>query len=116
MSLFTVYSLLETDDQKVKTIHDMVEQRVLVLLPSYGINVDVVPKELDYIIDELTIQRYNRIGSEGMKVESSEGYSTTYVEDELANYSRDLTAYAIKHGTDQDNDAPSSKNGGWRFF
>lgn len=116
MSLLTVMDLLEDNSPKVATIHKMVQRRVLVLLPSYGINSTTVPDELDYIVDELAISRYNRIGSEGMTKESDNGYSVDYVADELANYAQDLTAYATKHSTAQPNGASSTKNKGWRSF
>ncbi len=37
-----------------------------------------VPEELDYIIEEIAVRRYNRIGTEGMKSESVEGHSVTF--------------------------------------
>lgn len=116
MSLLNVIDMLEDNSSKVSTIYAMVERRVLVLLPSYGIDVDKVPKELEYIVDELAIQRYNLIGSEGMSKESSDGYSVDYRTDELGGYARDLEAYARKHGTANSDDSPSTPKGRWRFF
>lgn len=37
-----------------------------------------VPQELNFIIVEITIRRFNRIGSEGMKSESVEGHSISF--------------------------------------
>lgn len=41
----------------------------------------VVPVELSYIVSELVVIRYNRIGSEGLSTESVDGYSATYSDD-----------------------------------
>ncbi|MDM8100939.1 phage head-tail connector protein [Oceanobacillus oncorhynchi] len=40
--------------------------------------IETVPSELDYIIEEITIRRFNRIGSEGMKSESVEGHKIDF--------------------------------------
>jgi len=37
-----------------------------------------VPEHLEYIIEEITIRRYNRLGTEGMQSESVEGHSITF--------------------------------------
>ena len=43
---------------------------------------DTLPAGLEWIVKELTIVRYNRIGSEGNVSESEEGKSITYKEDD----------------------------------
>ena len=47
-----------------------------------------VPDELNYIIEEIVIRRYNRIGTEGMKSESVEGHRVDFYELE-----KDFTPY-----------------------
>lgn len=37
-----------------------------------------VPEELEFIIVEIVIRRYNRIGTEGYKTESVEGHSISF--------------------------------------
>jgi len=37
-----------------------------------------IPEELEYIIEEVTLRRFNRIGSEGMKSESVEGHKIDF--------------------------------------
>jgi len=37
-----------------------------------------VPEHLDFIVEEITIRRFNRIGTEGMQSESVEGHSVSY--------------------------------------
>lgn len=52
----------------------------------------VVPDELSYIVSELVVIRYNRIGSEGLTNESVEGYSATY-SDDMTNYILAINSY-----------------------
>lgn len=52
-----------------------------------------LPVELEYIVVELTIIRYNRLGSEGMSAESVEGYSATYSQDDFTPYSFIIEQY-----------------------
>ena len=40
-----------------------------------------LPKELEFVLVELSIQRYNRIGSEGISSESIDGKSISYEAD-----------------------------------
>lgn len=56
-----------------------------------------IPEELEYIVVELAIARFNRIGSEGMRTETVEGHSATYTRS-LADYEQDLLAWADTFG------------------
>lgn len=37
-----------------------------------------IPEDLNFIVEEITIRRFNRLGTEGMKSESVEGHSITF--------------------------------------
>lgn len=88
MSLDYVKSLTG-DNPQVEVIYDSIAKRLL-----HRIKNAKIPIELEYIVDEATIRRFNRIGSEGMKSESVEGHSVTYIdEDELAPYESAIVAY-----------------------
>lgn len=52
-----------------------------------------VPTELDYIIEEVTVKRYNRIGAEGMSQESVDGRSSTYQLNDFDEYLSVLSNY-----------------------
>ena len=67
---------LTADNEIVETIYENIEQRLLDRLSVAKI--EFIPAQLEYIVDEATILRFNRIGSEGMKSESVEGHSVTY--------------------------------------
>ena len=88
MSLEYVKSLTG-DNPQVEVIYSKIAERLL-----HRIKATEVPLGLEYIVEEATIRRFNRIGSEGMKSESVEGHSVTYVDsDELAPYESVIVAY-----------------------
>lgn len=112
MSLLNVYDLTGVTDKQLTTIHDIVEKRILVRLLAHGIDVSAVPKELEYVLDELIIRRFNRIGSEGFeseKTDSFSGGSVKYEKSDIAEFEQDFKAYAIKYGTKQGN-KPNDKS------
>ena len=58
-----------------------------------------VPTQFEWIILELAVQRFNRIGSEGMSSESVDGNQSSYIDDELAPFYKFLDEYkASKNG------------------
>lgn len=117
MSITDVYTLLDVNDHRVELIYRQESKRVLMLLSTYGVKVEAVPEELDYILTDLTIIRYNRIGSEGMESESDNGYSIKYNSaDELERYRGDIESYAKRHSTDSSDDTGKVKHKGWRFY
>lgn len=65
-------------------IEDDTEDTLLTVLLSDSINYmklylgSDVPKELEYIVEEVAIKRYRRIGSEGITSEKVDVLSTTY--------------------------------------
>jgi hypothetical protein len=54
-----------------------------------------VPDEIEYIIEEVVVRRYNRIGSEGMKSDSAEGHTVTFydLKDEFIPYQYIIDGY-----------------------
>ena len=88
MSLEYVKSLAG-DNPQVEAIYSKIAERLL-----HRIKNTEIPLGLEYIVEEATIRRFNRIGSEGMKSESVEGHSVTYLDgDELAPYESAIVAY-----------------------
>ena len=61
------------------------------------INEVELPLELEFVLVELTVQRYNRIGSEGIASESVDGKSVSY-EDIFENYKPYLDDYISRNG------------------
>src|SRR5690625_4070357 len=80
---------LTGDNPQVETIYNAIAERLLVRLDETEI-----PQSLEYVVDEATILRFNRVGSEGMKSESVEGHSVTYdMSDVLDPYESAINDY-----------------------
>ena len=80
---------LTGDNPQVETIYNAIAERLLIRLDETEI-----PLSLEYVVDEATIRRFNRIGSEGMKSESVEGHSVTYdMSDVLDPYESAINDY-----------------------
>lgn len=55
------------------------------------------PEELDYIITEVSVIRYNRIGSEGTTSHNVSGESMSFSDDDFVGYRDDINAYISAH-------------------
>ncbi|MGN1014283.1 MAG: phage head-tail connector protein [Butyricicoccus sp.] len=66
-----------------------VESRLKALLGG----VDEIPEQLSYIVTEVAVIRYNRIGSEGMSSHSVEGESISYTDNDFAGFLPDIEAW-----------------------
>lgn len=51
------------------------------------------PEEMDYIIQEVSIIRYNRIGSEGVTSHTVEGESQQYSSKDFAEYADEIQSW-----------------------
>lgn len=87
-----------------------VSSHLMGLLRKVNKSIKALPEELEYIIEEIVIRRYNRIGSEGMKSESVEGHNITFydLKDEFVPYWDIIDDYK--------EDDTSSKRGKVLFF
>lgn len=88
-------------DELLTEIIQVAEEKILLYL---GLN--EVPITLGWIVIELAIARFNRIGSEGMSSESVDGGTSSYIEDELGQYKHYLNEYMRQN----------TKNKGWKLF
>jgi hypothetical protein len=51
------------------------------------------PEELEHIIVELSVARFNKIGSEGLSSHSVEGESLSFTENDLAPFSDEIQVF-----------------------
>lgn len=51
------------------------------------------PEELNHVITDVSIMRFNRIGSEGLTGHTVEGESLQFRDDDFAPYSEDVEAF-----------------------
>lgn len=77
-----------TIDTKLNIIIDSVKRRLKVLLG--GIE---VPEELEYIVTDVSIVRFNRIGSEGLSSHSVDGESLSFSLNDFEPYMEDIQSY-----------------------
>ena len=79
----------DTDiDDKLRLIIANVTARLKLLLG--GIE---PPEDMNHIILEVSIIRFNRIGSEGMSSHSVEGESTSYADDDFNGFADEIQAF-----------------------
>lgn len=76
-------------NKKLNLIISLTDSRLKNLLGG----VDATPAELEYIVVEVSIIRFNRIGSEGIDNHSVEGESQTFTDDDFKAYSKDIQAF-----------------------
>lgn len=93
MSLENTKTLLGVDNERVRIVYEQIENRLLSRLKRDFPETAEVPPELEHIVTECAIARYNRIGSEGMTSESMDGHSASYVDKDLSDYEADIRVY-----------------------
>lgn len=82
---------LETDDSKddlLNVIIKSVTARLTLLLG--GIE---PPEEMEHIIVDVAIARFNKIGSEGLSSHSVEGESMSFTNDDFEGFSAEIQAF-----------------------
>ena len=72
-------------DDKLNVIIELTQKRLGNLL-----SVKEVPEELEYIVVEVSVIRFNRIGSEGVSSHSVEGESMSFNDDDFDSYDKDI--------------------------
>ena len=75
-------------DEKLKLIISAATERLKILLG--GID---PPESMDYIIREVAIIRFNRIGSEGITSHTVEGESQHFAESDFAGFADEIAAF-----------------------
>lgn len=81
----------EGKDALLTDILTSTEEQLRVML-----SLEEVPEELQFVLLEVAIRRFNRIGSEGMKSETVDGHRVDYSMDDFSDYARVLVSYLPK--------------------
>lgn len=76
-------------DAKLKVIISIVQSRLMLLLGG----VEEVPETLEHIVIEVSVVRYNKIGSEGVSSHTVEGESLSFNDDDFSAYAGEIQAY-----------------------
>ena len=82
---------VEGNEELITEIVNNTESKIL----NY-INASEMPKELEFVLIELSVQRFNRIGSEGIASESIDGKSVSY-DDDFTGYKHYLDDYISRN-------------------
>lgn len=86
-ALENVKMLLSIDDDKQDKLLNIIiantEKRLISLLP---LETEEIPERLEYIVEEVSVKRFNRVGAEGMTQESVDGRSNTFQSNDFDEY------------------------------
>lgn len=84
---------LQDDDSKDNILTILCTNAMQTLCVYLGIT--SLPRELNFVAEQLVITRYNRLGSEGIQTEKIDVLSTTYTynQDELSPFKTILEKY-----------------------
>lgn len=88
-NLKLMLGISDTDlDSKLQLILNNAAARLQVLIGGTE-----PPESLDHIILEVSIARFNRIGSEGLSSHSVEGETMTFAEDDFSPFADEIQAF-----------------------
>ena len=80
------------NEELLREIIDITNSKIL----NY-IDKTELPNELEFVLIELSIKRFNRIGSEGFVSETVDGKTMSYEESEFEGYKKYLDDYISKN-------------------
>ena len=80
------------NEELLREIIEITEAKIL----NY-INSSELPKQLEFVLVELSIKRFTRIGSEGFTSETVDGKTMSYEESEFEGYEKYLDDYICKN-------------------
>lgn len=90
------------DAQQDELLQDIIKeskQRILDFINADGeTHLKALPEDIDYILRDVTIKRFNRISNEGATSDSEEGRSTSWESGYLAEYETQLLRYRRRKG------------------
>lgn len=86
----------DLNDDVLNSITDLISSRV-----ALKIGQDKVPTELDYIVVEASISRFNRINDEGKTSSGESEVTSTWQTDDLAPFTDDLNEWVKAHNDDK---------------
>lgn len=99
-----IKTLLEVDD----TYHDkklnIIIKNTIQQLQNKIKPVTNIPSQLEYIVTEVAIKRFNRLGSEGLSSDSEDGHSMTWYnpDDDFKPYRNDIEDFKNENSDNKD--------------
>lgn len=88
-------------EQKMQIVVDLTEQRLLNILPKQkGLKLTKVPEELEYIVTNVAMARYARVGQEGMSGYSQDGLNMVFRKDDFDPYMSEINSFGVYDGSE----------------
>ncbi|MBK5077087.1 phage head-tail connector protein [Lactococcus lactis] len=79
-----------SSDERLEVIEKRTRERLLLII---GSDIKEVPSELEYVVLDVSLKRFNRIGQEGMQSYSQEGLSMTFSESDFDEYADEIESW-----------------------
>lgn len=100
MELSDLKTMLQITDDKRDDILELIKKNTEQALRfKLGLKAtDNLPAELDYIVLEVAVKRYNRIANEGMSSYSQEGESITFSTNDFDEFADDIADWKNDNG------------------
>lgn len=90
-----------TPEKKMAIVVELTEQRLLNILPKQkGLKLTKIPAELEYIVTNVSMARYARVGQEGMSGYSQDGLNMVFRKDDFDPYMSEINSFAIDNGSE----------------
>lgn len=86
-------------DERLEVIEKRTRERLLLII---GSDITEVPLELEYVVLDVSLKRFNRIGQEGMQSYSQEGLSMTFSESDFDEYADEIESWRKSKEVDGD--------------
>lgn len=86
-------------DELLTVLVELVNSRLITAIrqeakrQNVEVILSVIPEELEWIVIELVVARFNRLGSEGMSSESVDGHAVTFGDSLLEEYESEVARY-----------------------
>lgn len=90
-------------DSQINALIDLTEQALLSHLPD---GTTEIPDKFGYVVTDITVKRYNRLGAEGLKKKSVEGLTLEFSDSDFDQYQHLF----------EDGNSPSNGEGVVMFF
>lgn len=105
MELSDLKTMLQIKDDKRDGILKLIIKNTTSALSfKLGLKVDDnIPSELDFILLEVAVKRYNRLANEGMSSYSQEGQSITFSTNDFDEFASDITAWKDENSVKDNN-------------
>lgn len=87
-------------DELITDIINVTERRLLARLGG----LKEIPIELEFIVVEVSVKRFNRIGSEGLAKKTVEGLTKEFSADDFEEYEADIAEYLKPEDSGSDRD------------